>query len=143
MQLFLLCMEGVVADITEEALITRTKVFVLRAIGMSEALPETRTGRVIANQLIRAATSVGANYRAACRSRSAKDFANKLGVVVEESDESAYWIELAIQARLMQEQRVADLLNEANELTAIFVASHKTASRNLHSNRKSKVENPK
>ncbi len=131
------------ADITEEALKTRTKMFALRAVSLSEALPETRTGRIIANQLIRAATSVGANYRAACRSRSAKDFTNKLGMVVEESDESAYWIELAIEAQLVQERRVADLLNEANELTAIFVASHRTASRNLHANRKSKVENPK
>lgn len=110
---------------------------------MSDALPETRTGKIIANQLIRSATSVGANYRAACRSRSARDFANKPGVVVGESDESAYWIELAIQARLIQEGRVDELLNEANELTAILVASHKTACRNLNLNRKSKVENPK
>ncbi len=130
------------ADISEESLKTRTKMFALRAISMCEALPETRTGRIIANQLIRAATSVGANYRAACRSRSGKGFANKLGVVVEESDESAYWIELTVDTRLMNEQRVADLLNEANELTAIFVAFHKTACRNLKiQSRKSKIQN--
>ncbi len=130
------------SEMTEDVLKTR-KSFALRAIGMSEALPETRTGRVIANQLIRSATSVGANYRAACHSRSGKDVAHKLGIPVEESDESAYWIELAVEAHLVKNHRVTDLLTEANELTAIFVASHKTAARNMRVNRKSKIENPK
>ncbi len=130
------------AGITEDAMRARTKEFALRVIHLSESLPETRTGRIIANQLIRSGTSVGANYRAACRARSAKDFVNKMGVIIEEADESAYWMELIVEAKLMPERRAADLLKEANELTAIFTASHKTANRNLRqSNRKSEIEN--
>jgi four helix bundle protein len=92
--------------------------------------------------LIRAGTSVGANYRAACRARSTKDFVNKLGVVIEESDESGYWMELIIEAKLMSDTRVVDLMKEADELTAIFTASHKTASMSLRqSNQKSEIRN--
>lgn len=132
------------SDVTEETLKRRTKQFALRVIHLCEALPETRTGNVIANQLIRAGTSVGANYRAACRARSPKDFVNKMGIIIEESDESSYWIELIVEAKMIPEGRVMGLLKEADELTAIFTASHKTASANLlRSNRKSKVESRK
>ncbi len=132
------------ASVSEEAMKKRTKQFALRTIQLCESLPETRTGRVIANQLLRSGTSVGANYRAACRARSSPDFVNKIGITLEESDESGYWMELVIEANLMPETRVTNLLQEANELTAIFNASHKTANQNLSKvNRKSKVENRK
>ncbi len=132
------------ANISEEAMKKRTKQFALRTIQLCESLPETRTGRVIANQLLRSGTSVGANYRAACRARSSPDFVNKIGITLEESDESAYWLELIVEANLMPKARVSNLLQEANELTAIFNASHKTANQNLSKpNRKSKVENRK
>ncbi len=130
------------AGIKDDALRNRTKEFALRVIHLSEALPETRTGRIVVSQLIRSGTSVGANYRAACRARSPKDFVNKLGIIIEEADESAYWMELIVEAKLISERRAANLLKEANELTAIFTASHKTANRNFRqSNRKSKIEN--
>ena len=128
----------------EDAMKKRTKQFALRSIHLCESLPETKSGRVIANQLLRSGTSVGANYRAACRARSSPDFVNKIGITLEEADESAYWMELLIEANLMPESRVSALLQEANELTAIFNASHKTANQNLRKgNRKSKVENRK
>lgn len=105
----------------------RTKAFSLRVIRLVEALPGTPTARVIGNQLLRAGTSVGANYRAACRARSQADFISKIGVVEEEADETAYWLELLIEAGILTADRVKDLLAEANELTAIFVASGRTA----------------
>jgi len=114
------------AEMTKEELKRRTKQFALRVIRCAEALPKTVTGRVIANQLVRCGTSVGANYRAALRARSTADFINKIGVVLEEADETAFWLELIIEARLLPEKQVAALLKEANELTAIFAASHKT-----------------
>ncbi|MBI5653213.1 MAG: four helix bundle protein [Chloroflexi bacterium] len=129
---------------TQQELKHRTKQFALRAIYLSEALPQTRTGNVIANQLLRSGTSVGANYRSACRARSTKDFINKLGVVIEEGDESGYWIELIVEAKLMSEKRVAALLKESNELVAIFTASHKTAkARMRRTNQKSAIGNQK
>jgi four helix bundle protein len=84
----------------------------------------------IGNQLVRSGTSVGANYRAACRGRSKAEFIAKLGTVEEEADESAYWLELIVDAGLMKQRRIVSLLNEANELTAIIAASRLTASRN-------------
>lgn len=112
-----------------EELKARTKAFALRVIHLVEALPKNRTGDVIGRQLLRAATSVGANYRAACRARSQVEFAAKIGIVEEEADESAYWLELVIEAGLVPAAKVQDLLAEANELVAIFVASARTAKR--------------
>ncbi len=114
------------ADITKEDLKKRTKEFALRVINLTNALPNTYAGKVLANQLLRAGTAVGANYRAALRARSTPDFINKIGVVLEESDESAYWMELIIETKILPESRVSSLLQEANELTAIFAATHKT-----------------
>ena len=105
----------------------RTKQFALRVIRLIEALPRTQTGRVVGNQLLRSATSVAANYRAVCRARSQADFVHKLGIVEEEADESLFWLELVVEANLMPASRVDDLIREADELTAIFVASRKTA----------------
>ena len=130
--------------LAEDAMKKRTKQFALRTIQLCESLPDTKTGHVIANQLLRSGTSVGANYRAACRARSSPDFVNKIGITLEESDESAYWMELIVEANLMSENRVSGLLKEANELTEIFTASHKTANQNLRKfNRKSSIENRK
>src|SRR5664280_3447956 len=112
---------------TEIELKQRTKAFARRVLRLIEALPATRSGRIIANQLGRSGTSVGANYRAVCRAPSEADFYSKLGVVEEEADESAYWLELVVEERLLQSRRVQALLDEADALTAIMVSSRKTA----------------
>ena len=105
----------------------RTFEFSLRVMRLAESLPETRSGRTIANQIVRSGTSVGANYRAAKRAKSGKDFVSKMGTVEEECDETIYWMELAIAAGCVSEDKVSDLLKEANELLAITVASIRTA----------------
>ena len=110
-----------------EELKQRTKTFGLKVIKLVEQLPRTQTGDVIGRQLLRSATSVGANYRAVCRARSQADFVAKIGVVEEEADESAYWLELLLEAKVIGDHEVSDLLKEADELTAIFAASEKTA----------------
>ena len=111
----------------KEELKKRTKEFALRVIRLAEALPRTQTSQVIGNQLLRSATSVAANYRAVCRARSPADFAHKLGIVEEEADESHFWLEMIVETELMPANRMQELLQEADELTAIFVASRKTA----------------
>lgn len=111
----------------KEELKHRTKQFALRVIRLVQALPRTQTGRVVSNQLLRSATSVAANYRAACRARSSADFVHKLGIVEEEADESLFWLELVVEANSMPMLRVQNLIQEADELTAIIVASRKTA----------------
>lgn len=123
----------------EEELKKRTKQFALRAMRLVDALPQTSSGRTIGNQLIRSATSVGANYRAACRGRSIAEFIAKLGVVIEEAYESSYWMELIIEGRLLPDARVSDLLNESEQITAIMVASRKSAIEN----HQSKIKNSK
>jgi four helix bundle protein len=105
----------------------RTQTFAMRVIRLCEALPKSRTADVIGKQLLRCGTSVGANYRAACRARSTADFIAKLKIVEEECDESAYWMELIVESGLMPENRIADLRKEANEILSMVVASLKTA----------------
>src|SRR2546427_2828284 len=100
----------------------RTKKFALRVLNLIEKLPDTIGGRVLANQLARSATSVSANYRAACRARSPAEFSSKLGTVAEEADESLHWLELIRDGSFIPEKRIAPLLAEADELTAIFTA---------------------
>ncbi len=107
----------------------RTRQFAVRVIRLVEALPRGRAADVIARQVMRSASSVGANYRAACRGRSKAEFVAKLGIVEEEIDECVYWLELMIDSGIMKKPRLAALLAEANELTAIVVASIKTAKR--------------
>src|SRR6266446_1091858 len=107
----------------------RTKSFALRVLTLIERLPNTIGGRVLANQLARSATSVGANYRAACRARSRAEFASKLGTVAEEADESLYWLELIRDGNFVPEKPIASLVSEADELTAIFTAGRRTSSR--------------
>jgi four helix bundle protein len=108
----------------------RTKQFALRVMHLIDALPNTLKARAIANQLIRSGTSVAANYRAACRGRSRAEFIAKLGVVAEEADETALWLELIIADKLLNSKKVQPLLAEANELVAIMAASDITARRN-------------
>ncbi|PIR95976.1 MAG: four helix bundle protein [Candidatus Doudnabacteria bacterium CG10_big_fil_rev_8_21_14_0_10_42_18] len=108
----------------------RTKYFALRAIKLVQALPKNPVGFVIGKQLLRSATSVAANYRAACRARSKIEFVAKLGIVVEEADESAFWLELIIESNLMKPRLVEPLLKEANEITAIMFSTRNTASKN-------------
>lgn len=126
----------------ENELLQRTKKFALRIMKLVDALPNTTAARAIGNQLVRSGTSVPANYRAACRGRSKAEFIAKLGIVEEESDESALWLELIIEGQLMEEKLVNGLLQEAKEITAIIAASKITArSRSKIANRKSQIEN--
>jgi four helix bundle protein len=113
----------------QQELKIRTKQFALRVMKLVDALPHTRSGNAIANQLIRAGTAVGANYRATCRARSRAEFIAKIGVVEEEADESAFWMELIVDGGLLLARKVAALLREANELTAIMAASRISAQR--------------
>ncbi|MCF6268267.1 MAG: four helix bundle protein [Melioribacteraceae bacterium] len=115
---------------TREILKDRTKQFALRIIKVVDALPNNVTGRAIGNQLIKCGTSVGANYRAACRGRSKAEFNSKLHIVLEEADESVFWLELIIEAKLLPEKKINSVLEEANELTAIFAKSYFTAKNN-------------
>ena len=107
----------------------RTKSFALNVIKLVESLPKGRTADVIGRQLLDAGTSVGANYRAACRARSPADFISKMGIVEEEADETIYWMELLVKARLLQENDISALLEEANQILAMTVSSIKTARR--------------
>jgi len=124
----------------EQELKARTKQFGLRILKLVDALPKTSAGRAIGNQLGRSGTSVGANYRAACRGRSKAEFIAKIGTVAEEADESAFWLELIIEGGLLKPELVSPLCQEAEELTAIFTSSGRTAKQN---NQQSTIKNPK
>ena len=108
----------------------RTKQFGLRVIRLVEALPTSKTANVIGRQLLRSGTSVGANYRSACRGRSKADFISKVGIALEEADESLYWMELLTEAGIVAKAQLNPLMQEANELVAISSASIKTARAN-------------
>ena len=108
----------------------RAKVVALRVIKMVDALPNKRSADVMGKQLLRSATSVASNYRAACRGRSTAEFIAKLGIVEEEADESQGWIEMIADAGLLKRKQVESLIQEANEITAMTVASIKTARSN-------------
>ncbi len=105
----------------------RTKQFALAVIRLVESLPPVKTSDVLGKQLLRSATSVGANYRAACRARSKADFVSKIAVVEEEADESLYWLELLDESGLVKRAELSPFLKEADELTAIFTSAAKTA----------------
>ena len=105
----------------------RTKAFALRMIRVVDSLPNRRSCDVIGKQLLRSATSVGANYRSACRARSTADFISKMGIVEEEADESGYWMELLMEGEIVKRESLADLHTEAGEIVAMVVASIKTA----------------
>ena len=114
---------------TPKELRDRTKRFAVNAVLFVRELPATIDGREVGRQLLRAATSVAANYRSACRARSRAEFVAKLGIVLEESDESLFWLELIVDSKMKPQKRVEALVNEADQLTAIFTTSLKTAKR--------------
>lgn len=108
----------------------RTRAFALRVVRLVESLPRNRTADVMGKQLIRSGTSVGANYRAGCRGRSRKEFIAKLGIVEEEADESIYWMELMAGAGLVDRDHLQPLIDEADALLSIIIASIRTARAN-------------
>lgn len=116
-----------------EDLKTRLKVFSLRIIKLSESLPNTVTGKTIANQIIRSGTSPGANYRAACLGKSDKDFINKLKMVEEELDETLYWLELIVESGMINKDLLESLMAENCELLKIIVSSINTMKKKLNS----------
>jgi four helix bundle protein len=107
----------------------RTKEFSKEIILLCRLLPDTREGRLIGAQLFRAGTSVGANYRAACRARSRADFISKMGIVLEEADEALYWLEILMETKILKAHLLSEVMAEANELIAMFVSSLNTAKR--------------
>ncbi len=122
----------------------RTKKLALRVIRLVESLPRTRASEVIGRQLLRSATSVGANYRAACRGKSTADVVSKLSIVEEEGDESIYWMELLVEAGLVPEVKIANLMTEMNEIVAMTVASIKTLRvRSTNASDANRIQNPK
>jgi four helix bundle protein len=108
----------------------RTKRFALRVIRVYQALPGTTLGQVLGKQVLRSGTSVGAHYREACRARSTAEFISKVETALQELDEKVYWFELLVESELVRESLLSELVKEADELLAIFVASVKTAKRN-------------
>ncbi|HEV3021146.1 MAG TPA: four helix bundle protein [Pirellulales bacterium] len=114
---------------TQDEFKKRTKQFALRVIRLVNSLPTTLAADKIGGQLLKAGTSVAANYRAACRGRSPGEFCAKLGIVEEEADESIFWMELLVDSKMVKSQLVTDLMGEANEILAMVVASIRTAKR--------------
>lgn len=110
-----------------EELRNRTRQFAVRVVRLFRALPKSAEARVIGNQLLRSATSVAANYRAVCRARTHTEFTAKMGIVVEETDETVFWLEFLIDTGVVRQERLDGLLTEANELLAIFAAAQRTA----------------
>jgi len=123
---------------TENEFKDKTKQIALRVIRLVESLPDRFTAQIIGRQLLRSATSIGANYRAACRGKSTADLMHKLAIVEEESDESLYWLELLADSEIVSIQRLSELKKDINSIVAMTVASIKT----LRSN-KSKIQNLK
>src|SRR6185503_6328997 len=125
----------------EKTFKTRTKKLAVEIIRQTEKLPKSRAADVISRQLLRSGTSVGANYRSACRAKSTADLVFKLSIVEEEADESVYWMELLVESSLVKAASLAALIDEANQLVAIVVSSSKTLKRKR--NPKSEFPNPK
>jgi four helix bundle protein len=115
---------------TPQELKDRTKAFAIRIVKMFRSLPKEPDAQVIGKQVLRSGTSVGANYRAACRARSHAEFLAKMGVVVEEADETVYWLELLAATQSLKPERLDQIRNEAEQLTAIFTAAKETARHN-------------
>lgn len=120
-------------DYQEDQLKARTKAFAVRNFKLCRSLESDEQGRMVGRQLMRSASSVAANYRAACRPRSHAEFVSKIGVVVEEIDETVFWLELLVDIGLVKQELLAELLREANELLAIFAASQHTARKRAQS----------
>ncbi len=111
----------------QEALRHRTKAFAVRIVKLFRSLPRAADAQVLGKQVLRCGTSVAANYRAACRARSRAEWVAKIGVVVEEADESVFWLEMLVDCEIVKRERLRDLLAEAHELSAIFTASQHSA----------------
>lgn len=127
---------------TEQELTARTKEFALRVMKLLNSLPRTVQTRTIADQIMRSGISIAANYRPACKARSRAEFLSRLGTVEEEADETAFWIELLIEGKVVPESKLRRLLQGAHELTAIIAASQKSTLRNTKSqiaNRNSQI----
>jgi four helix bundle protein len=110
-----------------EELRARTKQFAILIVRLFQSLPKNDEARIMGKQVLRAGTSVAANYRAVCRARSRAEFVSKMGVVVEEADETVFWLEILVETGIVPRARMETLLAEANELLAIFAASYWTA----------------
>ena len=128
---------------TPEEMKQRTKAFALRIIRLIQSLPKGDVADVIGRQLLKSGTSVGANYRASCRSRSDGDFLARMGVVEEEADESLYWMELMTEVKLVKEAQLANLMKEADEILSIVVASINTVRARLRKSQRKKIRNLK
>ena len=126
---------------THEEMKARTKQFALRIIRLVQRLPQNLVTEVVGKQILRSGTSVGANYRAACRAKSTADFIHKLSIVEEETDESIYWMELLIEGKIIKENLLENLMDEGNQILSIVVASIKTSKEKR--NPKSEITNPK
>ncbi|MFN2508254.1 MAG: four helix bundle protein [Chthoniobacterales bacterium] len=111
----------------KEDFLKRTRAFALRVIRLVESLPKNQTAQILGRQLLRAGTSVGANYRASVRAKSRADFISKMGTVEEECDEAIYWMEMLVDAGSLKARLVGELVDEGNEILSIVVASIKTA----------------
>ena len=125
---------------------SRTKAVAVRVIKLADALHRGRSGDALARQIIRSGTSIGANYRSACRGRSVNDVISRLGIVEDEADETLFWMEVIVESGLLPAKRLTSLMDEVNQILAMTVASIRTmrakASRN-RANPKSKIQNPK
>ena len=123
----------------EKTFKARTKKLAVAIIKQMDKLPKSRAADVVANQIIRSGTSIGANYRAACRAKSTADMINKMKIVEEESDETMYWLEILADADLAPKEQIRELYKETNEILAMTIASVKT----LRNRSQSKIVNPK
>jgi four helix bundle protein len=121
----------------------RTRAFGLRIIRLAESLPDTPTARVIRNQMLRCGPAVGANYRAACRAKSKPDFISKMGNVEEETDETIYWMEMLIDAKIVKSSRIADLMDEGDQILSIVISSIRTSKGLRKTNPQSAIRNQK
>ena len=117
---------------TNDQLKGRTKMFSIMVINLVEKMPSTISTRVVLNQIVKSATSVGANYRAVCRARSDREFVAKMNIVLEEADETLFWLEIIIEKEWLNKSDVELIWKEGNELTAIFVSSLKTINNRLN-----------
>jgi len=124
---------------TEQEFKNRTKQIALRVINLVESLPRTRSAEVIGKQLLRSGTSIGANYRAACRAKSTADLLHKLAIVEEEADESLYWMELLIDSSIVSKRKLTSLMLDVDQIVAMTVASIKTTRSRTLANPKSKI----
>ena len=117
---------------TNDQLKGRTKMFSIMVINLAEKMPNTISTRVVLNQIVKSATSVGANYRSVCRARSDREFVAKMNIVLEEADETLFWLEIIIDNEWLNKSDIEPIWKEGNELTAIFVSSLKTINNRLN-----------